>query len=193
MTPVVVDASAGVSNWSLTPSGDGHCAVCYPQTLSRECRRSSSSSSAAAVLRHCDLNRVLTEADMTTTVDQFLAWPLRIAQVRPLFSVASRRRANIDFSDAVYVAIAEQWPPHCAPTTMSSPTHPTSPSRRYGCRRLYKACLGSSLCHRLAAPSQHHRLAAPSQHHRLAAPSQHHRLAAPSLSPRRRRASPPSG
>jgi hypothetical protein len=36
VTPVVVDASAGVSNWSLTPSGDGHCAVCYPQTLSRE-------------------------------------------------------------------------------------------------------------------------------------------------------------
>jgi len=68
-----------------------------------------------------------------------------------------------------------------------------SATRFSACRRLYKACLGSSQRHRLAAPSQHHRLAAPSQHHRLAAPSQHHRLAAPSLSPRRRRASPPSG
>ena len=59
-----------------------------------------------AVLRRWDLNRVLTSREITTAVDQLLVWPLRIAQVRPLFRDAWGRRANVSFPDAVYVALA---------------------------------------------------------------------------------------
>jgi predicted nucleic acid-binding protein len=35
-----------------------------------------------------------------------MAWPLRVTQVRGLFSDAWRLRANVTFADAIYVALA---------------------------------------------------------------------------------------
>lgn len=105
MTPVVIDASAGVelaadtqrgrALRSLLPAG---AVPWVPEIFYVEC---------GAVLRRWDLHRVLTSQQIATAVDQLLAWPLRIAQVRPLFSDAWRRRANVSFPDAVYVVLAE--------------------------------------------------------------------------------------
>ena len=57
-----------------------------------------------AVLRRWDLNRVLTPREIATAVDQLLTWPLRIAQVRPLFRDAWSRRPTSAFP-TVYVAL----------------------------------------------------------------------------------------
>ena len=40
-------------------------------------------------------------------IDELMAWPLRVTQVRGLFADAWRLRANVTFADAVYVALAE--------------------------------------------------------------------------------------
>ena len=104
MTPVVIDASAGVELAADTSRGRSLRAVLptdavpwVPEVFFVEC---------GAVLRRWDLNRVLTSREITTAVDQLLVWPLRIAQVRPLFRDAWGRRANVSFPDAVYVALA---------------------------------------------------------------------------------------
>ncbi len=104
-TPVVIDASAGVELVADTIRGralrgllPADAIPWVPEIFFVEC---------GAVLRRWDLHRVLTEGEITRAVDQLLAWPLRIAQVRPLFSDAWRRRANITFPDAVYVSLAE--------------------------------------------------------------------------------------
>lgn len=60
-----------------------------------------------AVLRRWDLNRILTPSQVSKAIDELMAWPLRIAQVRGLFPDAWRLRANVTFADAVYVALAE--------------------------------------------------------------------------------------
>lgn len=105
MTPVVIDASAGVELVADTTRGRALRGLLpadtipwVPDIFYVEC---------GAVLRRWDLNRVLAEEEISTAVDQLLTWPLRIAQVRPLFRVAWRRRANITVPDAVYVALAE--------------------------------------------------------------------------------------
>lgn len=105
MTPVVIDASAGAELVADTIRGRAPRGLLpsdaipwVPDIFYVEC---------GAVLRRWDLNRILTEEEITTAVDQLLAWPLRIVQVRPLFSDAWRRRANMTFPDAVYVALAE--------------------------------------------------------------------------------------
>jgi len=104
VTPVVIDASAGVELAADTSRGRSLRAVLptdavpwVPEVFFVEC---------GAVLPRCDLNRVLTSREITTAVDQLLVWPLRIAQVRPLFRDAWGRRANVSFRDAVYVALA---------------------------------------------------------------------------------------
>lgn len=105
MTPVVIDASAGVELVADTVRGRALRALLpagsvpwVPEIFYVEC---------GAVLRRWDLNRVLSEDEIATTVEQLVAWPLRIAQVRPLFRDAWRRRHNISLADAVYVALAE--------------------------------------------------------------------------------------
>lgn len=105
MTPVVIDASAGVELVADTSRGRALRSLLpadaipwVPEIFYVEC---------GAVLRSWGLKRFLTEEETATAVDQLLTWLLRIAEIRPLFSDAWRRRANITLPDAVYVALAE--------------------------------------------------------------------------------------
>ena len=59
------------------------------------------------VLRRWDLNGILTSAQIGQAIDELMAWPLRVTQVRGLLADAWRLRANVTFADAVYVALAE--------------------------------------------------------------------------------------
>jgi len=46
-------------------------------------------------------------AQIGQAIDELMAWPLRISQVRGLFADAWRLRANVTFADAIYVALAD--------------------------------------------------------------------------------------
>lgn len=77
MTPIVIDASAGVELVADTSRGrnlrallPGDAVPWVPEIFYVEC---------GAVLRRWDLNRVLPQQEITTAVDQLMAWPLRIA------------------------------------------------------------------------------------------------------------------
>lgn len=105
MTPVVVDASAGVEMIANTTRGRAlrvllppEPVLWAPDTIYVE---------VGSVLRRWDLNRVLTPAQVDKALRRLAAWPLRVAQVRSLFTDAWRHRHNITFADATYVALAE--------------------------------------------------------------------------------------
>ena len=105
MTPVVIDASAGVELVADTVRGRElrsllpHDAVPWvPDLFFVEC---------GAVLRRWDMNAVLPPARVTQAIEALVAWPIRVVQTRGLFGDAWRRRANITFADGIYVALAE--------------------------------------------------------------------------------------
>lgn len=105
MTPVVIDASAGVELAADTVRGralrrllPADAVPWVPELFYVEC---------GAVLRRWDLNRILTTAQASQAVAALLAWPLRVTQVKGLFADAWRLRANVTFADAIYVALAE--------------------------------------------------------------------------------------
>ena len=105
MTPVVIDASAGVELAADTVRGRALRGLLPPESVPWvpdhffvEC---------GAVLRRWDLNAVLPPDQVATAVAELNAWPLRIAQVRGLFADAWRIRFNLTFADAIYVALAE--------------------------------------------------------------------------------------
>lgn len=105
MTPVVIDASAGVELTADTFRGralrkllPADAVPWVPEIFYVEC---------GAVLRRWDLRQVLTSQQVAASVNALLAWPLQIAQVRPLFADAWVRRANMTVPDALYVALAE--------------------------------------------------------------------------------------
>lgn len=105
MTAVVIDASAGVELVADTRRGRDlraplpeQAVPWVPELFYVEC---------GAVLRRWDLNRVLPEADIARAVDELLAWPLRVAAVRPLLREAWRRRATVSVPDAVYLALSQ--------------------------------------------------------------------------------------
>lgn len=104
MTPVVIDASAGVELAADTVRGRALRALVpadavpwVPELFYVEC---------GAVLRRWDLNGILTPAQVSQAIGELMAWPLRITQVRGLFADAWRLRANVTFADAIYVALA---------------------------------------------------------------------------------------
>jgi predicted nucleic acid-binding protein len=103
--PVVIDASAGVELAADTLRGrelrkllPADTVPWVPEIFYVEC---------GAVLRRWDLNRVLTPEQISSAVEELTAWPLRVTQVRALFTDAWQLRANISFPDALYVALAE--------------------------------------------------------------------------------------
>ncbi|MGH8835689.1 MAG: type II toxin-antitoxin system VapC family toxin [Actinomycetes bacterium] len=105
MTTVVVDASAGVELLAGTKIGRAlrlllppDPVLWAPETIYVE---------VGTVLRRWDLQRVLTSAQVEKAVRRLAAWPLRVAQVRGLFTDAWRHRHNMTFADATYVALAE--------------------------------------------------------------------------------------
>lgn len=104
MTPVVIDASAGVELVADTLRGRAlrrllppGAVPWVPELFYVEC---------GAVLRRWDLSAVLSPAQIATALDELMSWPLRVTQVRSLLRDAWRLRANLTFSDAVYVALA---------------------------------------------------------------------------------------
>lgn len=105
MTAVVIDASAGVELAADTIRGRSlrnllpdDAVPWVPEVFYVEC---------GAVLRRWDLNRILTPGEIAKALDDLMAWPLRVTQVRGLFSDAWRLRASVTFPDALYVALAE--------------------------------------------------------------------------------------
>jgi predicted nucleic acid-binding protein len=105
VTPVVIDASAGVELIANTTRGRALRAVLppdavpwAPETFYLE---------VGTVLRRWDLSGVLTPGQISAALRQLTTWPLRVAQVRSLFADAWRLRHNITFADATYVALAE--------------------------------------------------------------------------------------
>lgn len=106
MTPVVIDASAGVELIADTTRGralrtllPADAAPWAPETFYVE---------VGTVLRRWDLNAILAPDQISEALRQLAAWPLRVAEVRSLFADAWRHRYNITFADATYVALAEQ-------------------------------------------------------------------------------------
>ena len=105
MTPVVIDASAGVELVADTVRGRALRALLpadavpwVPETFFVE---------VGSVLRRWDLHAILTRDQLDHAIRQLAAWPLRIVQVRALFADAWRLRNNLTFADATYVALAE--------------------------------------------------------------------------------------
>ncbi len=98
MTPVVIDASAGVELVADTVRGRALRALLpadavpwVPETFFVE---------VGSVLRRWDLNAILTPDQIDDAVRQLAAWPLRVVQVRSLFADAWRLRENLTFADA---------------------------------------------------------------------------------------------
>ncbi|MDQ2727596.1 MAG: type II toxin-antitoxin system VapC family toxin [Actinomycetota bacterium] len=105
MTPVVIDASAGVELVADTTRGralrrllPADSAPWAPETFYLE---------VGTVLRRWDLNTILTAEQVNQALRQLADWPLRVAQVRSLFADAWKHRHNITFADATYGALAE--------------------------------------------------------------------------------------
>lgn len=105
MTPVVIDASAGVELAADTVRGramrgllPADAVPWVPEHFYVEC---------GAVLRRWDLNGILPPADIATAIQELLAWPLRVTQIRGLFEDAWKLRANLTFADGIYVALAD--------------------------------------------------------------------------------------
>jgi predicted nucleic acid-binding protein len=105
VTPVVIDASAGVELVADTSRGRALRALLptdgvpwVPETFFVE---------VGSELRRWDHNAILTPDRMNEAIRQLMVWPLRIVQVRALSADAWRLRKNLSFADATYVALAE--------------------------------------------------------------------------------------
>ncbi len=105
MTPVVIDASAGVELVADTVRGRAlrtllppDAVPWVPETFFLE---------VGSVLRRWDLSAILTADQVEEAIRQLVAWPLRVVQVRGLLVDAWRFRKNLTFADATYVALAE--------------------------------------------------------------------------------------
>lgn len=105
MTPVVIDASAGVELAADTLRGRALRALLpvdavpwVPEVFYVEC---------AAVLRRWEMRGLVAPADIEHSISELLTWPLQVVAIAGLFRDAWRYRANLTFPDAVYVALAE--------------------------------------------------------------------------------------
>lgn len=107
MTPVVIDASAGVEIIGGSSRGRRLAALLpadavgwVPEHFYAE---------VAGVLRHLVVvARKLTESQAATTFAELERWHLRHAAVAPLVASAWRLRHNLTIADALYVALASE-------------------------------------------------------------------------------------
>jgi len=105
VTPVVIDASAGVELIADTTRGrllrtllPADATPWVPETFFIE---------VGSVLRRWDLNAILSPDQVSEALRQLAAWPLCVAQVRSLFADSWQHRHNFTFADATYVALAD--------------------------------------------------------------------------------------
>jgi predicted nucleic acid-binding protein len=105
VNPVVIDASAGVELAADTERGRELRSLLpqdplpwVPDLFFGEC---------GSVLRRWERRSILTTGRLEEAVDEIAQWQLRVAESKPLFRDAWRRRANLTFADAIYVALAE--------------------------------------------------------------------------------------
>jgi predicted nucleic acid-binding protein len=123
VTPVVIDASAGVELATDTTGGrllrtllPPDAVPCVPEVFFVEC---------GSVLRRWDLNRILAQDEIDRALRELMAWPLRVTQIRGLFGDAWRLRATVTFADALYVALAEHLAAHSSRTIIGWRTRRT--------------------------------------------------------------------
>lgn len=103
MTPIVLDASAGVELLLHSAAGrrvgtaiDGST-IWVPEHFYVE---------VEAAIRRLELRGVVTPAQAMATVDRLLALPTRRASVRTLAAEAWALRHNVTIGDALYVVMA---------------------------------------------------------------------------------------
>jgi predicted nucleic acid-binding protein len=101
VTPVVIDASAGVELAADTVRGRALRALLpadavpwVPELFYVEC---------AVVLRRWDLNGVMAPLRIADSIRELMAWPLRVTQVRGLFEDAWRLPANLTAASQPHV------------------------------------------------------------------------------------------
>ena len=114
MTPIVLDASAGVEMALQTPIGrqiqakipDGATSWAPEHYFSE----------AVAVLRRLELYGEYDSARIQIALDRLLVAPIKRVSVRPLISEAWLMRHNLTIADALYVIVAR----HLAATLVTS-------------------------------------------------------------------------
>jgi predicted nucleic acid-binding protein len=105
LTPIVLDASAGVELALQTPIGRQlqvklpvGAVSWVPEHYFVE---------AAAVLRRLELRGTYDEARVQLAMDRLLAAPVRRVSVRPLVAEGWQLRHNLTVADALYVVVAK--------------------------------------------------------------------------------------
>jgi predicted nucleic acid-binding protein len=104
LTPVVLDASAGVELALKTPVGrrldaqmPGDATIWVPEHFYAE---------SAAVLRRLDLNQHTAPARVQVAFTRLVSTPTRQVAVKPLLVEAWTLRHNLTIADALYVVLA---------------------------------------------------------------------------------------
>lgn len=144
MTPVVIDASAGVELAADTLRGRALRALLpadavpwVPELFYVEC---------GAVLRRWDLNGILTPAQVSQAIGELMAWPLRITQLRGLlptpggYGRTSRSRMPSTSLSQFTSTLS------CSPTTSDSRT-------LQACRCVFSTCRSGGHAPYRAAPA----------------------------------------
>lgn len=105
MTPLVLDASAGVELALQTPIGrrlqarlPAEVDTWVPEHYFVEC---------LAVLRRDEINVRYPAARVASAVERIVEGPLRRVSLRPLLREAWRLRGNLTVADALYVVVAQ--------------------------------------------------------------------------------------
>ena len=106
MTPIVLDASAGVEIALQTPIGRQIQAKLPVGATSWAPEHYYAE--AVAVLRRLEMNRQYDPARIQIALDRLLAAPIKRVLVKPLIPEAWPMRPNLTLGDALYVVVAQR-------------------------------------------------------------------------------------